>query len=82
MPVCCHSSLIADALLVRGIKVEDIMSLGSCQIYRLTSFAKVRGRRITVARHAFRRGFYPPAETAQRSKHRQENTIPRKQPIV
>ena len=72
VPWRCHRSLIADALLVRGIMVEDIMSLGRCQIHKLTSFAKISGRRIT----------YPPAETAQKSKHRQESTTPRKQLIV
>jgi len=71
VPWRCHRSLIADALLIRGIKVEDIMSLERCQNHRLTSFAKVRGRRIT----------YPPAETAQKSSHRQESTTPRKRLI-
>lgn len=47
VPWRCHRSLIADALLVRGIRVEDIMSPTRCQIHALTLFAKVRGTAIT-----------------------------------
>ena len=47
VPWRCHRSLIADALLVRGIRTEDIMSSTSCQIHTLTPFAKVRGTTIT-----------------------------------
>jgi uncharacterized protein (DUF488 family) len=52
VPWRCHRSLIADALLVRGIPVEDIMSATKAQPHKLTSFAVVDGTRIT----------YPPAE--------------------
>lgn len=47
VPWRCHRSLIADALLVRGIRTEDIMSSTRCQIHTLTPFAKVRGTTIT-----------------------------------
>jgi len=47
VPWRCHRSLIADALLVRGIRTEDIMSPTRRQVHRLTSFAKVRGTTIT-----------------------------------
>ena len=47
VPWRCHRSLIADALLVRGIRTEDIMSLTHCSIHTLTSFAKVRGTSVT-----------------------------------
>jgi uncharacterized protein (DUF488 family) len=47
VPWRCHRSLIADALLVRGIRVENIMSLTSRTVHTLTSFAKVRGTTIT-----------------------------------
>ncbi|HEX3628181.1 MAG TPA: DUF488 domain-containing protein [Verrucomicrobiae bacterium] len=47
VPWRCHRSLIADALVVRGIVVEDIMSLSRRQPHRLTPFAKVEGLRIT-----------------------------------
>ena len=43
VPWRCHRSLIADALLVRGIRTEDIMSPIRRTAHTLTSFAKVRG---------------------------------------
>jgi uncharacterized protein (DUF488 family) len=47
MPWRCHRSLIADALTVRGIRTEDIMSATRRQIHTLTPFAKVRGTAVT-----------------------------------
>ena len=47
VPWRCHRSLIADALLVRGIRAEHIMSSTRRQVHRLTPFAKVRGTTIT-----------------------------------
>jgi uncharacterized protein (DUF488 family) len=47
VPWRCHRSLIADALLVRGIRTEDIMSAARRQVHTLTPFAKVRGTSIT-----------------------------------
>ena len=47
VPWRCHRSLIADALLVRGICTEDIMSPIGRTVRTLTSFAKVRGTAIT-----------------------------------
>jgi uncharacterized protein (DUF488 family) len=47
VPWRCHRSLIADALLVRGIRTEDIMSATRRQVHALTPFAKVRGSAIT-----------------------------------
>jgi hypothetical protein len=47
LPWRCHRSLIADALLVRGIHAEDIMSPTRRQVHTLTPFAKVRGTTIT-----------------------------------
>jgi uncharacterized protein (DUF488 family) len=47
VPWRCHRSLIADALLVRGIRTEDIMSPTHRQVHTLTPFAKVRGTTIT-----------------------------------
>lgn len=47
VPWRCHRSLIADALLVRGIRTEDIMSPTRRQVHTLTPFAKVRGTTIT-----------------------------------
>jgi len=47
LPWRCHRSLIADALLVRGIRTEDIVSATRRQVHTLTSFAKVGGTTIT-----------------------------------
>jgi uncharacterized protein (DUF488 family) len=47
VPWRCHRSLIADALLVRGIHTEDIVSRTRCTVHTLTPFAKVRGKTIT-----------------------------------
>ena len=46
VPWRCHRSLVADALLVRGIRTEDIMSLTRRQVHTLTPFAEVRGTAI------------------------------------
>lgn len=47
VPWRCHRSLIADALLVRGVAVEHIMSPDSSQPHRLTSFARLASTRLT-----------------------------------
>jgi uncharacterized protein (DUF488 family) len=60
VPWRCHRSLIADALLVRGIRVEDIMSPTRRQVHTLTPFAKVRGTAVTY-----------PTETGQNSQGRE-----------
>jgi uncharacterized protein (DUF488 family) len=46
VPWRCHRSLIEDALLVRGISCEDIISSTSHQSHALTSFAEVNGTEI------------------------------------
>jgi uncharacterized protein (DUF488 family) len=47
VPWRCHRSLIADALLVRGIAAEDIASPTRRSPHRLTPFARVQGTGIT-----------------------------------
>jgi uncharacterized protein (DUF488 family) len=47
VPWRCHRSLIGDALLVRGVPVEDIMSGKVVRDHALTPFAKVTGLEIT-----------------------------------
>jgi hypothetical protein len=47
VPWRCHRSLIGDALLARGVQVEDIMSATSSRPHKLTEFAHVEGHRIT-----------------------------------
>ncbi len=46
VPWRCHRSLIADALLVRGLRVEHITSLAASRPHKLTPFAKVSGLRL------------------------------------
>jgi uncharacterized protein (DUF488 family) len=47
VPWRCHRSLIGDVLLVRGVRVEDIMSEKIIREHTLTPFAKVTGLQIT-----------------------------------
>lgn len=47
VPWRCHRSLISDALLVRGISVEHIMSLNRHTVHSLTPFAKINGMSVT-----------------------------------
>ena len=47
VPWRCHRSLVADALLIRGIEVQHIMSENAAKPHALTPFAKVDGLRIT-----------------------------------
>lgn len=65
VPWRCHRSLIADALLVRGIPTEDILSASRRQVHKLTPFAKVQGTHLT----------YPPA--ADGAPEPSETTAPR-----
>lgn len=50
VPWRCHRSLVGDALLVRGIQVEDIMSEKNSRPHKLTPFARVHGLQITYPR--------------------------------
>ncbi len=56
VPWRCHRSLIADALLVRGVPSADIRSTTQTAPHRLTPFARVNGTEITY-----------PAETSSAS---------------
>jgi uncharacterized protein (DUF488 family) len=47
VPWRCHRSLIADALLVRGIEVSHVIGRGSARPHQLTQFAHVEDGRIT-----------------------------------
>lgn len=62
VPWRCHRSLIADALLVRGIRTEDIMSLTRSQVHTLTPFAEVHGTLLTY-----------PSETSHRAPQANRN---------
>jgi len=67
VPWRCHRSLIADALLVRGIRTEDIMSPSRRQVHTLTPFAKVRGTTITYPIGASRGTTKKPSAKRSRS---------------
>src|SRR3989442_3456901 len=47
VPWKCHRSLLADALVVRWMRVIHILSSGKTQNHRLTPFARVHGGGIT-----------------------------------
>ncbi|MFO1439400.1 MAG: DUF488 domain-containing protein [Verrucomicrobiaceae bacterium] len=47
VPWRCHRSLVADALLVRGVPVVEILSETSFRPHKLTPFAHVEGTSIT-----------------------------------
>jgi uncharacterized protein (DUF488 family) len=51
VPWRCHRSLIADALVVRGVATCEIVSSKRLQPHKLTPFARVSGHKLT----------YPPA---------------------
>jgi uncharacterized protein (DUF488 family) len=55
VPWRCHRSLIADALLVRGIPVEHIMGPGARRPHTLRSFARVQDGTLT----------YPPEQPGE-----------------
>ena len=64
VPWRCHRSLISDALTVRGIRVDDIMSMKRSQLHSLIPFARVQGHRIT----------YPVEESRRRRVKRQSGS--------
>lgn len=47
VPWRCHRSLVGDALLVRGVQVEDIMAESVSKPHKLTPWANVQGEQIT-----------------------------------
>jgi uncharacterized protein (DUF488 family) len=60
VPWRCHRSLLADALLIRGVKVEEIVDAKRTQPHALTSFARVEGTRLTYPPPSL--DLWPPAE--------------------
>ncbi len=47
VPWRCHRSLVADALIVRGVAVCHITSIRRCRPHQLTPFAVVTGEQIS-----------------------------------
>jgi uncharacterized protein (DUF488 family) len=70
VPWRCHRSLIADALLVRGIRTEDIMSPTRRQVHTLTPFARVQRTTITY-----------PSESLQGAQKKPQAKRSRSQPV-
>jgi uncharacterized protein (DUF488 family) len=46
VPWRCHRSLVSDALLARGVCVQDILGPGPARTHALTRFAEVHGDRV------------------------------------
>ena len=67
VPWRCHRSLIADALLVRGIRTEDIVSATRRRVHALTPFANVRGAAITYPTETLRTAQKKPLAKRSRS---------------
>ena len=65
VPWRCHRSLIADALLARGIKASEITSRFRTRPHSLTSFARAEGTRVT----------YPAIRLTQSSASRTEDGV-------
>lgn len=59
VPWRCHRSLIADALIVRGIRVKHILSANQVREHTLTSFAEVKEGRISYPKSPDRSGLVP-----------------------
>jgi uncharacterized protein (DUF488 family) len=47
VPWRCHRSLIGDALLVRGLRVEEITSRTRTRPHTLTPWARARGKQLS-----------------------------------
>jgi len=58
VPWRCHRSLLADALVARGVSVEHILSGSRRDVHSLTSFARIQDNRVV----------YPQAEAGARQK--------------
>lgn len=62
VPWRCHRSLLADALIARGIAVEHILGASRRDAHQLTPFAKIENGKVT----------YPKAEGKPEAKSRQK----------
>ena len=56
VPWRCHRSMVADALLVRGVGVEHIINKQAQRAHALTPFARVVGTRITYPEEQVQQG--------------------------
>lgn len=72
VPWRCHRSLIADALLVRGVPTEHIMTLTRSPVHTLTPFAEVHGTLLTYPGEASQDTQIKP----KRKRSRSQSTTP------
>ena len=70
VPWRCHRSLIADALVVHDLRVEEILSRTRRQVHALTPFARVSGTVVT----------YPPEASSPTSTSVESHQAPGKPP--
>jgi len=82
VPWRCHRSLIADALLVRGIRTEHIMSPTRRQLHKLTAFAKVRGAKLTYPAETAREAPKPAAASRTRARQARPPTPARRRSAI
>jgi uncharacterized protein (DUF488 family) len=75
VPWRCHRALIADALTVRGIQVDDIMSMKRSQVHSLIPFARVRGDRITYPARNRGGGRFPLVRFPERLRKNQKTKV-------
>ncbi len=73
VPWRCHRSMIADALLVRGVRVEDIIGPHGRKPHALTSFARVDEVRLSYPPSAGHEDGAAAALAASRPKRRREH---------
>jgi uncharacterized protein (DUF488 family) len=66
VPWRCHRSLVADALLVRGIEVLDIVGGSPPRPHKMTPFARVRGREIVYPADATGDLFTAPEDSREK----------------
>jgi hypothetical protein len=75
LPWRCHRRLIADALIVRGWIVRDIMAAGKVQPHHLTDFARVVDGRLTYPEAPlFQRGERPEHDSGACTRRRRTDT--------
>lgn len=67
VPWRCHRSLIADALVVRGIAGEEIASPTRTQPHKLTPWARVEGKTVTYPAEDAAPQSEPPAPARRRA---------------
>src|ERR1700687_1215691 len=75
VPWRCHRSLIADALTVRGIRVDDIMSMNRSQVHSLILFARVQDHRITYPVGNHGSGRVPPVSFREDLKKNRQTKV-------